>query len=232
MKIKWGMMMTDGRGKLGGQVASKNRSGAYVRTKVTPTNPRTSAQMAVRYAFSAISKAWSSLLSPEDRQSWNESANSGVWNRTDIFGDAHRPSGKNLFTSINRGYQEAGLPMTAVVPLKADFPEIEISRTAWDGNLVVFNGSLPALVGDSAYTVYATPALSPGVSYFANQLRKIMVIPASAPDPEVYFDDNFASAYKNVFGDPVVGGNVHFGVKAIINGQISPLVTSSIVIGA
>jgi len=28
MKIKWGALVTDGRGKIGGQVASKNRSSA------------------------------------------------------------------------------------------------------------------------------------------------------------------------------------------------------------
>lgn len=43
-KIKFGMMMTDARGKLGGQVFSKNRSGSYVRTKVTPVNPQTTTQ--------------------------------------------------------------------------------------------------------------------------------------------------------------------------------------------
>ena len=42
-KIKFGMMMTDASGKLGGQVFSKNRGGSYVRTKVTPTNPQTAA---------------------------------------------------------------------------------------------------------------------------------------------------------------------------------------------
>lgn len=57
MKIKWGMMMTDGRGKLGGQVASKNRAGAYVRTKVTPVNPRTTQQQAIRTLFGSIASA-------------------------------------------------------------------------------------------------------------------------------------------------------------------------------
>jgi hypothetical protein len=53
-KIKFGMMMTDARGKLGGHVFSKNRSGAYVRTKVTPVNGQTTAQTGVRAIFGAI----------------------------------------------------------------------------------------------------------------------------------------------------------------------------------
>ena len=30
MKMKWGALVVDGRGKIGGQVASKNRAGAYL----------------------------------------------------------------------------------------------------------------------------------------------------------------------------------------------------------
>ena len=60
-KIKFGMMMTDASGKLGGQVFSKNRGGSYVRTKVTPTNPQSTAQMSIRGIFASISSRWSSL---------------------------------------------------------------------------------------------------------------------------------------------------------------------------
>ena len=39
MKIKFGSEVVDGRGKIGGHVYSKNKGGAYKRTKVTPSNP-------------------------------------------------------------------------------------------------------------------------------------------------------------------------------------------------
>ena len=69
-KIKFGMMMTDARGKLGGQVFSKNRSGAYVRTKVTPVNPRTAAQPLSRSILGTLSASWSGLTEVQ-RRSWN-----------------------------------------------------------------------------------------------------------------------------------------------------------------
>jgi len=47
MKMKFGAIVVDGRGKIGGHVASKNRGGAYLRTKVTPSNPQTGYQAAV-----------------------------------------------------------------------------------------------------------------------------------------------------------------------------------------
>lgn len=230
MKIKWGMMMTDGRGKLGGQVASRNRAGAYVRTKVTPVNPRTAAQMAVRYAFAVISKAWSGLLTETERKSWNESANSGDWNKTDIFGDAKRPSGKNLFSSINRGMLELNLGITAKVPPKAEFPEIEISDLSLDlTSGATFTGSLPDVAGKAGYVVYATPPLSQGTSYFNNQLRKVLILPAGT-NPQNYLETNFATEYSALFGVPAVDDNIHYGVKTIINGQMSPLVTARVLV--
>ena len=48
MKIKWGALVVDGRGKLGGHVAAQNRGGSYLRTKVTPSNPQTTFQTGVR----------------------------------------------------------------------------------------------------------------------------------------------------------------------------------------
>ena len=39
--MKFGALVVDGRNKIGGQVASKNRAGAYLRNKVTPSKKRT-----------------------------------------------------------------------------------------------------------------------------------------------------------------------------------------------
>jgi len=97
-KIKFGMMMTDARGKLGGQVFSKNRSGSYVRTKVTPINPQKPAQTAVRATFGAIAQAWSGLDQAQ-RDAWDGAVSN--WQKTDIFGDVVNPTGKSLYQRLN-----------------------------------------------------------------------------------------------------------------------------------
>ena len=48
MKAKFGSFIVDGRGKVNGHVISKNRAGSYIRTKVTPVNPRSTAQLTQR----------------------------------------------------------------------------------------------------------------------------------------------------------------------------------------
>src|SRR3546814_19213217 len=97
-KVKFGALMTDARGKLGGHVFSKNRAGSYLRTKVTPVNPQTIYQTSVRALFGAISSQWSGLS-----QAVRDSFNGAVadWATTDIFGDLKNPSGKALFQRLN-----------------------------------------------------------------------------------------------------------------------------------
>lgn len=49
------------RGKLGGNVFSRNKAGAYVRAKVTPVNPQTVRQQTARYRFGNMSILYQSL---------------------------------------------------------------------------------------------------------------------------------------------------------------------------
>lgn len=66
----WG----EASGKLGAMVFSHNKGGAYVRRHVTPTNPRTAKQMAVRERFSARTHEFRSLPS-EIKAMWAEYVN-------------------------------------------------------------------------------------------------------------------------------------------------------------
>jgi hypothetical protein len=49
------------RGKLGGNVFSRNKAGAYVRAKVTPVNPQTVRQQTARYNFGNMSILYQNL---------------------------------------------------------------------------------------------------------------------------------------------------------------------------
>lgn len=123
-KVKFGALMTDARGKLGGHVFSKNRSGSYLRTKVTPVNPQTAYQSAARALFATISSQWSGLT-----QAVRDAFNGAVqdWAQTDIFGDLKNPSGKNLFQRLNNQAQSAGLAPVVTLPSKLEMPDAVIT---------------------------------------------------------------------------------------------------------
>lgn len=80
--------------KSGEDVASKNRAGAYLCTKVTPSNPNSVAQVQARSILGSLSQMWSQL-SESQRSGWNDAVQE--WGSTDIFGDIKKPSGINLF---------------------------------------------------------------------------------------------------------------------------------------
>src|SRR6056297_1294291 len=98
MKMKFGALVTDGRGKIGGQVASKNRYGSYLRTKVTPSNPQTASQLNVRSVLAALSSGWRDLTQAQ-RDGWNAAVLD--FQKTNVFGDTITPTGKNLYTRLN-----------------------------------------------------------------------------------------------------------------------------------
>lgn len=211
-KIKFGMMMTDARGKLGGQVFSKNRAGAYVRTKVTPSNPRTISQMESRSILGTLSAGWNALTDAQ-RASFNNAVS--AWQKTNIFGDMVKPTGKNLYTSLNKNLLQAELSPINVAPQKMDLPALtsfEPSFDLTDSEISLGINTIPAGV---VLQVSATPTLNAGVNYVSGKARVISYIPAGAVSATALFN-----AYVERFGAPTSGANVHFQLKYIgTNGQ-------------
>lgn len=212
-KIKFGMMMTDARGKLGGQVFSKNRGGAYVRTKVTPSNPRTLAQMESRNLLGQTSSAWNGLTDAQ-RLSWNSAV--PEWQRTDVFGDLKTPSGKNLFVELNKNLLQAGLATLDIAPDKEEIVGITATAVAVDATAgeVTLTG-LASVPTGFVLQVSATPPISPGISFVKNRFRVVDYVAAGAVDGEALY-----SAYTDKFGALSPGDNVHFQLKYVaLNGQ-------------
>ena len=216
-KIKFGMMMTDARGKLGGQVFSKNRAGAYIRTKVTPTNPQTSFQTLARVLFAAISQAWSGLTQ-SGRDAWNNAVSD--WQKTDIFGDLKQPSGKALFQRLNNQAQAAGYAAVTAAPARLEMVEGVITAVALEAGVTEeLTLSGPYGGADARVVVLGTGSLSQGTSFVKNKLRQIY-----SPVANAYSASAAYAAYTAKFGVPSAGDNVYFGVKYVLpNGQASPV---------
>lgn len=228
MKIKWGMMMTDGRGKLGGQVASKNRAGAYIRTKVTPSNPRTSFQSTVRQNLAILSKSWH-MLPEKLRNSWNAAADSGDWNRTDIFGDSRKPTGKNLFTSINLNSIRVTGNGIADVPQKASFSAVSttslaaiFAEAAEAVSLSLVLQAKEDVILGTRFEIQATPPVSAGRSYFENDFRNIstsnqVTEGVNTIDLSAEWGDKFGSVSAGQ-----VGSKIAIRYRQVLYGQVTP----------
>lgn len=211
-KIKFGMMMTDARGKLGGQVFSKNRSGAYVRTKVTPVNPRTSFQQANRALLGSLSSSWS-FLTEQQRESWNSAVEN--WQRTNVFGDLQKPTGKNLFTGLNKNRVSLFTALSANVlpPSKTEFSPIAIgSATVASTSPFLLTIVLTSAPGSNRFfRIRATPPLSAGTTYVTNQLRTL----GEAVEGDETATLIQTTAYYNRFGVASIGQSVYVEVTEV-----------------
>lgn len=218
-KIKFGMMMTDARGKLGGQVFSKNRAGAYVRTKVTPSNARTVAQQASRAILGSLSIGWNAL-SETAVKAWNEAVND--WKSTDVFGDLKTPSGKNLYIQLNKNLLQSNQSALVMPPAKTDVPEFEGTGVRIDLTGTIFSFlNLSAVPANTTMQVWATAPLSNGVNYVKNRMRVIGYLPTGAIVATTLFD-----MYEDKFGELAKGQRIAVMAKYITkSGQTSVPVT-------
>lgn len=86
-------------GKLGGIVFSHNRFGPYMRLRSIPVNPNTNRQSAVRAAVGLLAAAWTTVLTPAQRATWEIYA--ANISRTNAVGGSIKITGYNMFLRSN-----------------------------------------------------------------------------------------------------------------------------------
>lgn len=226
-RIKFGMMMTDARGKLGGHVFTKAKSGATIRTKVSPLNPKTSAQSEARSALGANSQAWRTL-SETQRLAWNSAAQEV--SKTNAFGDTYFPSGKNYFTAVNNNLRNVGSQILVDPPALVQMPGLTSVQVDLD-LLAEQLDIAPSYVGDEADIMLvcnATSGQSAGRYNFSGKYRKFNGYAlAGLPQDTVVYDD-----YVSKFGVPSPGQKVSFEFYLVhaVTGQVSPRVTNTVLL--
>jgi hypothetical protein len=207
MKTKFGAIIVDGRGKIGGHVASKNRHGNYLRTKVTPVNPNTASQSGVRAFFTSLSQGWRALTQAQ-RDAWNGAV--ANFAKTNIFGDLVNPSGANLYQRLNNNLLSIGAATLTEPPLPSEIGACYLTSAtnavvAATMTLVLSN-SVPA---NTSLKIFATAPMSAGKSFVKSEFRQISVLAAAATSPV-----NIKAAYLAKFGSQgEIGQKIFF--KAI-----------------
>lgn len=209
-KIKFTAFMADARGKLAGTVFSKNKGGAYVRTKVTPSNPRTIAQVAVRAIFSALSAGWRNLTETQ-RNAWRQITRDYM--RTDQFGDQKELTGAQLYNSLNMNLTNAGASQISS-PLPPQGAKLQTITNAGidvaEGHTATTVAFSPGLDPSEVLVVEATPPVSPGKANVENLYRKIGHSDPGDTSPLV-----FERNYEDVFGVPFADAVVYLRAKVV-----------------
>lgn len=208
-KILTTAIVADIRNKLNGSVFSKNRYGSYVRTKVTPVNPQTTAQQNVRNRLATNSQAWRGLTESQ-RQSWIDAAPS--FPVTDIFGNTKILSGNALYVQLNNNLAALGLSAITTAPAPVAIPAItSFSLDIANSALAVEAGFAPTPVpANFAMILEATPQVSPSINFVKNKFRVVTIVDAAATSPK-----SFGTEYSAMFGVPVIGKKVFARVRMV-----------------
>lgn len=193
MKLKWGALVVAGSGKIGGHVAAKNSSGAYLRTKVTPVNPRTVDQISARARLGANAKQWG-VITQDQRDAWN--ANSVDFNSKNVFGDDIKLSGINVFSRLNNNLLLIGEAIIESPPIAESFagPTVVSIVSNVQGGILTISPDFDVPVG-AAGVVRMTSPQSAGKKFVKSEFRVINIAPEGSAAPY-----DVAAAYIAKFG--------------------------------
>ena len=149
-------------GSAGNMTASRNRSGQYYRQRSLPTQPRTASQMAARSRLTTLSAAWRGLTDAQ-RASWAGFANS--FSVVNNLGQTIQLTGHQCFVKVNTTNVMNGDATVLVPPSLPSFAASTITSvdSTAGTQMIELNGAAPT--GGTKLQIFASPQLSPGVSY-------------------------------------------------------------------
>lgn len=210
-------------GSYQGVTSSRNRNGQYLRTRATPVQPRSAAQLSVRAHQSTNAAAWRTLTATQ-RDGWTSLGYQMT--RTDSLGQSQNLTGFQAYCSVNNlnllvGNAAVSTPPALVTPtaLLTITPTITGAGPAFS---VAFTPT-PLAAGQKVI-IRAGPQRSAGRS-FESDFRVMFVGAAASASPAVIL-----TAYQAKFGSPITGGRIFVSGSVYDTGFESiPFITSAVV---
>lgn len=187
--IKFGGGITEMRGSIAGNVFSRNRYGAYVRSRTKPINPNTALQQAVRAGLASLTVRWASTLTPAQRTAWNlYAANVVMLNK---LGENMNLSGFNHYIRSNTVANMVPYPLVDDGPVVFEIPEQDptLAVTASEATQVLtiaYDDTLDWATEDLAYMFFfqGTPQNAQR-NFFGGPWRFIGSVAGVDPGPPV-----------------------------------------------
>ena len=220
--------MVAGSGKIQGSVMGKGRSGATVRVRVKPVNPRTNKQIAQRSKFSTRTAAWRSLTAAQ-QLAWNAAADSGAFPLKNTLGITFQPTGAQLYNQLNLNIVKVGGTVITDPPQKAEIPAILLGALTPSAGGPEINQAYTGTLGtDHSLAIFATAQLSPGISRPGKSKFRFITAATGASPIEFY------SAYESIFGSLTLGQKIFVYAETVaeLTGATAQAGSSVGVVGA
>jgi hypothetical protein len=225
-KVTFTAIVSDIKGKLAGTVFSKNRAGAYIRTKVTPSNARTSYQQLVRGFMTTLAQGWRAL-GAVSCTAWNAAASTDAVKTKD--GNSIHLTGMQYYMELNRNLMEIGATVITVPPaIGGTLAMTACTPTAAKGTPALSVVFTPAITATEKVIMYATEGIGPGQNFFKNKYRKIAVLDSADTSPYDALAD-YVAKYGAI---PTAGYKIGVQIKSvkIATGRASGKISGTCVI--
>lgn len=202
-KIIPGPMASAISGAAGGTVFSRNRYGAYTRSRVVPVNPNTAAQQQARADLAAQSTAWGALTAAQQLQWKTWAENNPIIDR---LGQSQVLQANAAYIQLNSRLARSGdtlLTAPPVAPAPNALATLTFTADIGLGNFELTFTPTPLAAGLRLWC-QAAVVDSAGINFVSNLLRLTNIETAATASPV----DNQA-AIETVFGTLSVGQVVH-----------------------
>jgi hypothetical protein len=204
-------LISQGSASIGGATFSKNRGGNYIRKRVAPVQPRSSAQQAVRATLASLSGQWKDLGAAVIA-AW--SALASTITLKDSLGNSYIPTGNQLYVGLNATLTACAESTISAAPASMPaFPDmlpIAVTATAGTPSLAITTSLAGAPTG-YVFLVRATPQVSAGIAFFGTSKYRIIGKYAASTFASI----NALALYNARFGALTAGSKLSVRVTLV-----------------
>jgi len=178
---------TEASGSIGGVTYSRNRGGAYTRSRTVPVNPNSPEQQAVRGLVATLTSTWGNVLTAGQRDAWDFYAESVPL--PDALGEPRNPGGLGMYVRCNVPRLQTTLARIDDAPGVFDLgvftnPSVDSVDAAADTIDVAFTNTDPwATAVGGGMLVYASRPKNPTINYFKGPYRFAGLVAGAAVAP-------------------------------------------------
>ncbi len=221
-QVKYGSIITDIKGKIGGQTFKGNFTAPDIHNITKPRKQVTLYNQAARSRMAYISSGWKELTESQ-RYNWNLLA--ATWPFVNCFGATYYATGFQCFSQANNNLLFVGRNLlTEATMRESDFLFTGISG-AWtnDPDTCTFTFDHLTELGNYCIIVSASPTFSPGQYHIPSKLGMIDIVPnGNLTDPYVWsyhYTTRFIDIPSNLLKKKIM---LQFKPVNILTGQASP----------
>ena len=156
-------------GSIAGITYSHNRGGMYTRARVTPTDPSSARQQAMRAAMGVLAPFWGQTLTPAERAAWDLYGDNVPW--INPLGQTIFLTGQQHFLRINTVRVQIAIGILSVAPSIFDLgtftaPTINFAETAPGLSINFTNTDAWANAVGGFMLFYMSRAQGPGRNFY------------------------------------------------------------------